>query len=150
MADPGYNKTVFSRVIIGDRGEFSVNPLMLLFLYEVDGIRSAEEIAGELKFTQSMLNDVIAALLQLDLITLPKSDSYLSDDFLNQLQYQLSLAVGPLADILIEDAIDELGFERTEFPVQSVDKLVDLLSMEIKREEKRVIFQKGVGRLTLG
>lgn len=150
MADPGYNKTVFSRVIIGDRGEFSVNPLMLLFLCEVDGIRSAEEIAGELKFTQSMLNDVIAALLQLDLITLPKSDSYLSDDFFNQLQHQLSLAVGPLADILIEDAIDELGFERREFPVQSVDKLVGLLSMEIKREEKREIFQKGVGRLTLG
>jgi len=139
----------FVRVISYDTREVRIDSPMLLFLYEVDGERSAGEIAGKLKFTQSMLISVAERLLELELISATRSDHYLSDDFFKHLLEQFSMAVGPLADIVIEDAIGEMGFERGAFPTQSAADLVNKLSLEIKREEKREIFQQQMARLTL-
>ena len=45
---------------------------------------------------------------------------------------------------LIEDEIQDLGFTVMQFPVQRVAELVDKLSREIRREEKKAAFKRNM------
>jgi len=54
----------------------------------------------------------------------------------------LSLALGPIAQILIEDEVHNLGHELSRFPGHVVAELVDNLAQEIRRKEKKAVFLK--------
>jgi hypothetical protein len=49
--------------------------------------------------------------------------------------------MGPLAEIIIDDAVDEMGETRETFPKTSVSWLAERISSEILDPSKRVRFQ---------
>ncbi|MEJ2284131.1 MAG: hypothetical protein P8X85_11105, partial [Desulfobacterales bacterium] len=55
---------------------------------------------------------------------------------------ELALAIGPIAGVLIEDEVQDLGHNLKTFPSYLVSELVDRLAGEIKREEKKATFIK--------
>ncbi|MDX1709483.1 MAG: hypothetical protein R3274_12840, partial [Desulfobacterales bacterium] len=61
----------------------------------------------------------------------------LDKDFFDYLMAHLSLAVGPIAQVLIEDEVENLGCELSRFPGHRVAELIDKLAQEIRREEKK-------------
>ncbi len=63
-------------------------------------------------------------------------------EFFDYLRNELSLAIGPIADIVLEDGIDELGLDISRFPSRRAAELVDLLAREIRREEKVTLFKQ--------
>jgi hypothetical protein len=66
----------------------------------------------------------------------------LDKDFFEYLVVQLSLAVGPIAQVLIEDEVESLGYELSRFPGHRVTELIEKLAREIRREEKKNVFLK--------
>jgi hypothetical protein len=54
----------------------------------------------------------------------------------------LSLALGPIAQVLIEDEVRNLGHEISGFPGHRVAELVDNLAQDIRRKEKKIVFLK--------
>jgi len=54
----------------------------------------------------------------------------------------LSLAVGPIAQVLIEDEVENMGYELSGFPGHRAADLIDNLAQEIRREEKKDVFLK--------
>ena len=129
MAMPagGFTTTIFKRVNRDDLGEFSMDSRMLGILMELDGQKSLPEIARKRGLDIETLHTVVTQLLNLRLITpVRTSVAALDDDFLNFLRVELSQAVGPIAEILIEDAIYDLGHRMSEFPASQVAELVDL------------------------
>ncbi|MDY7034997.1 MAG: hypothetical protein SV375_02370, partial [Thermodesulfobacteriota bacterium] len=70
--------------------------------------------------------------------------SVLDKDFINYLNEQLSMAIGPIARVLVEDAISDLGYSPHRFPSHQAAELIDLLAREIQREEKMITFQKNM------
>jgi hypothetical protein len=68
----------------------------------------------------------------------------LEKEFFDFLTGQLSLAIGPIAEFLIEDEIRELGDDSTRIPLPRAAELVNLLARQIPREEKRVGFQQAM------
>jgi hypothetical protein len=63
---------------------------------------------------------------------------------MDYLKAQLSVATGPIAEVLIEDATEDLGARPSEIPRHQVAELIDILSRQIPREEKRVAFQQAM------
>ena len=55
---------------------------------------------------------------------------------------QLSVAIGPLGGIIVEDGLEDLGYTKTNFPTHRTAELVNLLSQEIQREDKRIQFKQ--------
>jgi hypothetical protein len=136
---------VFQRVTRNDSGEFSMDSRMLTLLMEIDGKRSLGEIALKKRLQIKELKATLSRLLQLKLIMpVQPAVSTIDQDFLNFLRLQLSQAVGPIAEILIEDAIADLGHNLSSFPTNQVAELVDLLSKEIQREDKAMIFKQNI------
>ena len=91
----------------------------------------------------SSMRDIIAKLMQNGLVEkVDRTIVTLDKDFFEFLVAQLSIAIGPVAPVLIEDEVENLGYELSRFPGHRVAELVDRLAQEIRREEKKEVFLK--------
>ena len=136
---------VFRRVVKDDLGRFSFDSQMLNVFMALDGNKRLGIVARELGFNMGTMRSVIERLLQVNLIEpVEKAVSMLDEDFFNHLENQLSLAIGPLAEVLVEDAVKDLGHSRAGFPSHRAAELVDILAQDIQREEKKAAFKQNM------
>jgi site-specific recombinase XerC len=96
------SSTVFKRIVRDDIGEFPLDHQMLAVFMELD---------------MSTMREIIAKLMQNGLVEkVDKEIVILDKDFFDYLVSHLSLALGPIAQVLIEDEIHDLGLEISRFP----------------------------------
>jgi hypothetical protein len=141
---------VFQRVIRADAGQVSLDSLTLSFFVEVDGEKTAAEIGGICGFTQTQLKQVVEQLLTLKLIeTKPAAANVVDEQFMTLLQQHLSRAIGPIAAVIIEDAVTDLGCSIDSVPARQAPELVELLAREIQREEQRIDFKQNMVKIIM-
>lgn len=134
---------VFKRVLRQDIGEFALDHQMLAVFMELDGKAPLGTVARKTGLNMSSMREIIAKLMQNGLVE--KEDQkivMLDKDFFEYLMAHLSLAVGPIAQVLIEDEVENLGYELSRFPGHRVTELIEKLAQEIRREEKKNNFLK--------
>jgi len=136
---------VCRRVLRDDLGSVSLTNQMLTFLVSLDGKENLGALAARLGLSPAATREIAERLRQLGLIE-PVSQAVpvLEPEFFSFLRSQLSLAIGPIADLIVEDALLDLGHETARFPAHRAAELIDLLSREIQRDEKRLAFQKSM------
>jgi hypothetical protein len=136
---------VFRRVTRRDPGEFSLDGQMLNVLVELDGRKNIAVVSKKTGLPLTTLKDIISRLLEVKLIE-PVDDGIelLDRGFFDYFNVQLSLATGPIAEILIEDAVSDLGFNSSSFPSHHAAELVDMLARQVRREKKRTSFQRAM------
>jgi predicted transcriptional regulator len=136
---------LFKRLLRDDLGDFSLDRMMLTVFMELDGQTNLGAVAKKVGLNMSSMREVISKLLQLNLIEkIEDKVRILDNDFIQYLFAQFSLAVGPIAQVLIEDEIYDLGFDLSRFPTQRVAELIDRLTREIRREEKKMLFKRNM------
>ncbi len=136
---------VFRRVVRDDLGEFSLDSQMLSMLMELDGKRNLGVICQNIGIDLNASQTIINRLVELKLIETARADRRILDNsFFQYLKEQLILAIGPVAEIFIEDAVADLGYDLSNFPSDQAAELVDLLSREIQRDEKLAAFKRNM------
>ena len=136
---------IFRRAPSRDLGEFSLDSNMLGLLVELDGKRSLAVIARKMGLGTGTLRRLISRLYSMRLVEpVGRRVSVLSNSFFEYLSVELSLALGPIADVLIEEAVHDLGQTRSGFSRTHAPELVDLLAREIRREDKRLTFKRNM------
>lgn len=137
------SSVVLKRVLSSDIGEVSLDSHMLNVLMHIDGRRSLGDVAQIINVDMQTLKETLRKLDRLNLIHVDEATVPLLDqgffDFLNE---HLTIAMGPMAEILIDDEIQELGINRNKIPTHLAAELVDTLAREIPRQEKKVEFQQ--------
>ena len=137
------SSTVFRRIVRDDIGEYPLDHQMLAVFMELDGKAPLSRIAQKAGLNMSTMREIIAKLMQNGLVEkVDKEIVTLDKDFFDYLVSQLSLAVGPIAQVLIEDEVHNLGHVISQFPGNRVAELVDNLAQEIRRPEKKAVFLK--------
>ena len=145
LSSAGISTMVFKLLLREDRGDFSLDQKMLTVFMELDGQKNLGTVAQKAGLNMGTMREVISKLLQLKLIAkVEEKILYLDNNFIEYLFGQFSLAVGPIAPVLIEDEIQDLGFAVTQFPTQRVAELLDRLSREIRRVEKKAAFKRNM------
>ena len=136
---------VFRRLVREDIGEVSFDNQMLMIFMELDGKKNLAVIAKKTGLKMSSVREAANKLMHLDLIELVEDAiSALDRDFLDYLRRELSLAIGPLAEVLIEDAMNDMGYSTERFPAQRAAELVEMLGKEIHREDKKAAFRQNL------
>jgi len=136
---------VFRRLVRENIGEVSFDNQMLMIFMELDGKKNLAVIAKKTGLKMSSVREAVSKLMQLDLIELVEDAiSALDRDFLDYLRRELSLAIGPLAEVLIEDAMNDMGYSTERFPAQRAAELVEMLGKEIHREDKKAAFRQNL------
>ena len=68
----------------------------------------------------------------------------LDQSFMETLRIHLSRAIGPMAEILIEDMAAEMEIDPVAIPVNQAAELIAHLALEIPDEENQIQFKKSM------
>jgi DNA-binding transcriptional ArsR family regulator len=140
-----FSRMVFKRIITGGLGEYSLDGQMLSILVEVDGVKPIGQIAENTGLPLDAVRRVISKLLQLKIVeSVQRQVDVLDSAFLDVLDRELALAIGPIAEVVIEDAIADLGQEMDSFPAEQTAELIDYISQEIQREDRKTAFRQNM------
>jgi len=116
---------------------------MLKVLVELDGRKNLAEVNQTLRMNPENLKKVVAQLRELQLIEQVETASpVLDSDFFDFLKNSLSMAMGPIAQFVVEDEIQKMTGGPDSLSVDHAAELVDLLSRQIHRNERRMEFQQ--------
>jgi hypothetical protein len=134
---------VFRKVLRGDLGEVSLDGQSLTVLMQLDGQKSIGQIAQTTGMTMIQARDCVSKLLKLNLIVPAQSSVPEAplQDFLSFLKRQLALAIGPIAEVLVDDAAEEMGVTLATLPLNRAPEMVEIIAGYIPREQKRLTFQ---------
>jgi len=139
---------IYKRKVRDDLGDFSLDGQTLLILMELDGEATLGHLAGKTGLSMGSIRELIGNLLKLGLIEKVEREVIpVGNDFFRNLLDELALAIGPIASVLIEDEVQDLGYDVKSFPSYLVTELVDRLAGEIRREEKKTIFIKNMAQI---
>jgi predicted transcriptional regulator len=132
---------VFRRTAANKLGDFSLNRRTLNVYMELNGEAALWQVAEKSGINLATMRELISNLLSIGLIERVQKDIVrLDGDFFRYLVSQLSLATGPIASVLIEDEIHDMGYEVDQFPGYRVTELIDGLAAQIRRDDKKAIF----------
>lgn len=143
LSSSGAASMVFRPVIRGEIGQLSLDGHMLSVLMALDGNMTLEQVAQKVGLNLADIRKVITKLVALNLVeSVERAVSIADQEFMDFLVSKMSVAIGPLGEIIVEDGLEELGFTRNNFPTLRIAELVNYLSQEIQREDKRMEFKQ--------
>lgn len=145
LSSSGIAGLVFKQAIRGDLGKLSLDGQMLSVLMSFDGKKTLSQVAQQVGIDLVAIRPIAARLIKFKLIERVEiAVNAVDQDFITFLISQLSVAIGPLGGIVVEDGLEDLGFTKTNFPSHRAAELINLLSQEIQREDKRIQFKQAM------
>jgi hypothetical protein len=76
--------------------------------------------------------------------TVQKRAALLDRSFLQTVQSSLTRAIGPMAQIVLEEAVAEMNLDPAGIPLDQAAELISRLALEIPDEESRTRFRKAL------
>lgn len=139
----GQPKMFFRKVALKDSNEIRLNADMIRLLMAIDENKDVLQISKEIGMDISLLKQILSKLLKLKLIEpVKKSIRFLDKKFLESLRLNLSEAVGPMAQILIEDTVADMGLKMSEIPDHQAAELISNIAQEVPEENNQIEFKK--------
>lgn len=133
---------IFKQMVTGGMGDITLDSGLLNVFMELDGKKNLGMVAQKTGLNMGEIRDAISKLLKVKLVESSTENILVVDgEFFNFLNAQLSLAVGPIAEVLIEDEIVNMGHGIANFPASKAAELVEMIAMIIEHEEKRSVFK---------
>lgn len=138
----GWSELVLQKSANRDPAEYEIDIGLKNVYWTVDGVRSLSDIAAEGHYELQGLVQQVRQLLELGLFVVAHDKSAAIDqaffDFLSDL---LARELGPMGEIILEDAVRKFGCEKARFPASKLPKLIDGLAGEMGDANKESIFK---------
>ena len=139
---------VFRQAVIKSTGAFSLDRKAIAILLEFDGCRTVAQIAHRLNLDRRNVLTTVRHLSRLGLIEPAAGAAEALDRaVIDRITQHLARAVGPLAMVIVEEEIQELGYKVDGFPVVRLIHLIERLSGCIRKKDKRIEFLAAVADL---
>ena len=143
IISPGRPKMFFRKVTPPDSNEIRLNADMIRLLMVIDENKDLLQISNEAGMDISMLNQLLSKLLKLKLIeSVEKKTQFLSKKFIEDMKTNLSQAVGPMAQIIIEDTLAEMELKMSEIPGHQAAELISNIARVVPEENNQIEFKK--------
>jgi hypothetical protein len=135
----------YRKVTRSDNKEVLLDADMIRLLIAIDETKALGRISQEIAMSPDKLSVTLEKLLKIKLVEpVRKNGAGLGDQFIAVLKHHLSLAVGPMAQILLEDAMSEMNLSGKEIPPNQAAELISMLAVDIPDEDVRMQFKKAM------
>ncbi|CAB1058312.1 hypothetical protein D1BOALGB6SA_3068 [Olavius sp. associated proteobacterium Delta 1] len=135
----------YRKVIRSDNDEVSLDADMIRLLIAIDESKSLNQISDEVDMDNTTFKQALSKLLEQGLIEPVQKDiPVLDESFLESLRINLSKAIGPMAEILIADVIEQMELDPAGIPINRAAELITHLSLEVPDEENQIQFKKSM------
>ena len=120
-----------------------------------NGVTGVQQIAESLGWDMFKTSKTVYQMVQSGLLErtseraeqqpqAPAQKQYVNGNFFPTLESELRKVMGPIAPIVIEDAIAGFGVSKDSLPLDEIEKFVAAVSQEITENTKRVGFTKAM------
>ena len=141
----GRSDAYYRKVILKDNDAVSLDADMIRLLIAIDENKNLYQIAEEVDMGTATFKKALSKLLDQGLIEPVQKDiPVLDQSFIQTLRINLSRAIGPMAEILIEDMAAEMEIDPAAIPVNQAAELIAHLSLEVPDEENQMQFKKSM------
>lgn len=142
---PDQPEIFYRKIHRKDHDQIALDADMIRLLIAIDKKKSLSQIAAEVQMETETLKKNLAKLIRLGLVEPVKKDLPVLDKiFLQALKINLSKAIGPIAEFLIEEVASEMAITDPGIPVHQAAEMIATLSHEIPDAEKRIEFKKSM------
>ncbi|HNR38303.1 MAG TPA: DUF4388 domain-containing protein [Acidobacteriota bacterium] len=135
----------------GTPSEISLNATEWNILRHINGIDSVSEIAGKVELPILDVSKAFCKLFNAGLIemmgeavTREERKVGIDPGIFQLIEREMAKVIGPLAPIVMDDHIGNLGESREAFPKDKLPELIELLSGEINDPKKMIDFQRNM------
>ncbi len=116
-------------------------------LSQIDGKKTVGDISDELKMgdydtARNLYHLFSSGLIEVASTPQRKARKIVDGGFFDLVEKELAEIIGPVAPVILDEEIRDLGEERSSFPVEKVSQLVEKVSGEIADDTQRIAFQK--------
>jgi len=133
----------FRKVIRKENSSVSMDAEMIRLLIAIDENKTLSRIGEEIGMNSSVLKETISKLIRLGIVEpVTKKVTYLSNSFLHELNANLTHAIGPMAEFLIEDTVSAMGLSINEIPLNRAPEMIIMISEGIPDDQTRANFRK--------
>lgn len=137
---------VFELVPGSDPSGVNLKPLEWEIISQINGARTVTDIVDlidkdEFDVAQTIYNLAITGKIQ-ERSSHRAHTQRVSDNFFELMEQELVNAIGPMASIIIDESVEQMGGSRSDFPTSKIAALVERVSNEIKQEEKKLKFSQ--------
>ena len=141
----GRSDAYYRKVILKDNDSVSLDADMIRLLIAIDENKNLYQIVEEVDMGTATFKKALSKLLDQGLIEPVQKDiPVLDQSFIQTLRINLSRAIGPMAEILIEDMAAEMEIDPAAIPVNQAAELIAHLSLEVPDEENQMQFKKSM------
>ncbi len=122
---------------------FSMDGEMIRLLFAIDENKTLSRIGEETGMNTAVLKETISKLVRMGIVEpVTKKTNFLSNAFLNELIVNLTHAIGPMSEFLIEDTVSSMGFAINEIPFNRAPELITKTAEGIPDDQTRANFKK--------
>jgi len=145
MGWTGRSDIYYRKVIRSDNEKVSLDADMIRLLIAIDESKSLNQIADEVDLDNTSFRQALSKLLEQGLIEPVRNGIPLLDEsFLESLRINLSKAIGPMAEILIADVMEQMDLDSAGIPVNQAAELITQLSREVPEGDSQIQFKKSM------
>lgn len=130
-----------------DISDLSLDIKMLNIFWAMDGSRNLKTVAREEAYDLEELAASVQNLMSMGALEAKAMEGFVAKETLDILTQNLSQTIGPVADILVEDTISDMGHSLSSLPNHKLEQLVNQLAMEIRDEERSESFKSSMAHL---
>lgn len=128
--------------------DLSLDIKMLNIFWAMDGSRDFKTVAREDGYDHEELAAGVQNLMRMGALeAIQVLEGVVDKETLDSLTQNLSQAIGPMAGILVENTISDLGHTLFSFPKHKLGQLVGQLAQEIGDEEGSASFKSSMAHL---
>lgn len=128
--------------------DLSLDIKMLNIYWAMDGSRDLKTVARDDAYDLEELAANVQNLLRMGALEVNQAiPGFIDKKTLDILTQNLSRAIGPMADIIVEDTISDMGYSLSTFPNHKLEQLINQLALEIRDVEGSENFKSGTAHL---
>lgn len=144
---PDLSRVVFRLSQREVAGEINLKPPAWRVLTLIDGTRAVADIAQTCGMKIEVVQEIVEGLSKSGFLEIvsgspPPPQASLDNQTLTLLTKEFARAMGPMANIILDEEIEALGEKRDQFPPDRFPELVERLCASIRSESKRLAFQQ--------
>ena len=135
----------FRKTDLAASGNVTLDQNMLKLLFAIDENKTILEVAREINLDPPVFKQSLVKLYKLKLIEKKEKEvEYIDASFLNNVRDTLVKLLGPLGEVLMDDAAEEMDMERSKIPKTLVAEYLMAIAEEIPSDKQKSEFKKNM------
>lgn len=136
------SSSIFRRTVTSLDGQVAMSGRMLDLLIMLDGRATVGEIAQKMNISLTDMHPLLSKLVAYGVVE--KAVDNIPPQFFGYMVAHLSRIAGPMAQVMVEDAVMDIGGGSSLVPKNRSGELIEMLAGQISNQKQKTAFIKAM------